>query len=279
MRQIVFSLVLLLGLTVSVSSQTIREFSRDTGLFVSELTTFTGTSLETSEVPDFQRFIHLYDSLSFEKRLEIIDLSNLMLDRQCRPRPHFITFQRILNEFFFEDKTSHGYEAWLAGFKLLLKGDNALLRTIHQWLSLSLNLLEDNIFYSSSSVTWKVSTPSFQFFTDETMMILFEDVTVACYSGRDFIQIMEATGYINPFTLEWHGIKGKVTWERAGMPDTEMYAILSQFRINLKTPGYVADSVQLYYPALFEGIAIGRLEDKVTLIKDLTSIKYPQLGS
>lgn len=279
MRRLVLSLVLLLVLTLSVRSQTIREFSRDTGLYVSELTTFTGTSLETSEVPDFERFIHLYDSLSFDKRLEIIDLSNLLLSRQCRPRPHFITFQRVLNEFFFEDKTSHGYEEWLEGLILLLKGDNALLKTINQWLSLSLSLLEDNIFYSSTSVTWKVSTPSFRFFTDETMMILFEDVTVACYSGRDFIQIMNATGYINPFTLEWHGIKGKVTWERAGMPENQMYALLDQFRINLKTPGYSADSVKLYYPALFEGIALGKLEDKVTLIKDLASIKYPQFVS
>ena len=105
MRRLVLSLVLLLVLTLSVRSQTIREFSRDTGLFVLELTTFTGTSLETSEVPDFERFIHLYDSLSYDKRLEIIDLSNLLLSRQCRPRPHFITFQRVLNEFFFEDKT------------------------------------------------------------------------------------------------------------------------------------------------------------------------------
>ncbi len=279
MRQTFLTLVILIVLTVSVRSQTIREFSRDTGLYVSELITFTGTSLETSEVPDFERFIHLYDSLSFDKRMEIIDISNLLLARKCRPRPHFITFQRVLMEFFLEDKISHGYEEWLKGLNLLLNGHNALLKTINQWLSLSLSLLEDNIFYTSSSVTWKVSTPSFRFFTDETMMILFEDVTVACYSGRDFIQIMNATGYIDPFALEWHGIQGKVTWERAGMPETEMYALLNQFRINLKTPGYSADSVKLYYPALFEGIAMGKLEDKVTLIKDLASIKYPQFVS
>ena len=30
------------------------------------------------------------------------------------------------------------------------------------------------------------------------MTVRFEDVTVACYSGRDFIQIMNATGYIDP---------------------------------------------------------------------------------
>lgn len=274
-----FIILVALILTIPLKAQTLREFSRDTGLYVSELRSFTGTSLESSQVPDFERFLHLYDSLSFEKRMEIIDFSNLMLKRKCRPRPHFIKYQRIMMEFFYEDKTSHGYEEWLEGYKLFLNSDVALLRPMDQWLSLSLALLEDNIFYTSNAVTWKVSTPSFQFHTDETMTVRFEDVTVACYSGRDFIQIMNATGYIDPLTLEWIGNQGKVTWERAGMPESEMYAMLKEFRINLKTPGYTADSVSLYYPALFHGIALGRLEDKVTLIKDLSSIKYPQYTS
>ncbi len=274
-----FVILITLIVTVTLKAQTIREFSRDTALYISELVAFTGNSLESSEVPDFQRFLHLYDSLSFEKRMEIIEVSNLMLTSKCRPRPHFIKYQRILMEFFYEDKTSHGYEEWQEGYKLFLASEAALLRTMDQWLSLSLSLLEDNIFYGSNAVTWKVSTPSFQFFTDETMRVRFDDVTVACYTGQDFIQIMNATGYIDPLTLEWIGSQGMVTWERAGMPANEMYAMLKKFRINLKTPGYRADSVSLYYPALFGGIALGRLDDKVTLIKDLASIKYPQFVS
>jgi len=269
----------MLALAFTVQGQNIREFSRDTGLFVSEIVTFTGASLESSEVPDFERFIHLYDSLPFDMRMEIIDMSNLLLDRKGRPRPHFISYQRILNEFFFEDKKSHGYEEWLEGFLILLQNEQSLLRTINQWLSLSLSLLEDNIFYESAVVKWKVSTPSFQFHTEKTMSVRFNDVTIACYLDKDSIQILNASGYIDPFTLEWIGTQGKVSWERAGLPEAEMYALLSKYKINLKTPGYSADTVSLYYPAIFEEIALGRLEDKVTMIKDRASVKYPQFVS
>jgi hypothetical protein len=104
---------LLIGILVSLvllaKAQTIREFSSDTGLYVSELRAFTGTFLESSEIPDFERFVRLYDSISYELRMEIIRVSNLMLDRKCRPRPHFIAYQRVMIQFFFEDKTSHGY--------------------------------------------------------------------------------------------------------------------------------------------------------------------------
>lgn len=266
-------------LTTPLFSQTIREFTPDTATFVSELVAFTGTALQTDEIPDFERFIHLFDSLPYERQLEIIEVSNLMLNRKCRPRPHFINYQRVMMEFFYEDKTTHGYGEWLKGYRLFLKSDAALLRTINQWLSLSLSLLEDNIFYASNSITWKVSTPSFQFYTDETMTVRFENVTVACYSGRDFIQIKETSGYIDPLTLKWEGSKGIVTWERVGMPDTEMYALLDDFRINLKTPTYVADSVLLHYPALFDTEVLGRLEDKVTLVKNIQQTKFPQFTS
>ena len=271
--------MILMSLAISVKAQTIKEFSSDTGQYVSELRAFTGTHLESSEFPDFERFVRLYDSISYDQRMEIIGVSNLMLDRKCRPRPHFIAYQRVMIQFYFEDKTSHGYEEWLEGYLKILNNPNTTIGTIAQFLSLTSNLLVENVFYSSNTITWKVSTPSFQFQTDEAMRVQFEDVTVACYSGRDFIQILNATGYINPFTLEWIGTRGTVSWERTGMPESEMRASLGNFKINLKTPGYTADSVELYYPAIFDGIALGKLEDKVTLIKDLASIRYPKFES
>ena len=278
MKKILTVITLLLLVTL-VNAQSIREFTRDTGQYVSELTLFTGTYLETSEIPDFQRFMHVYDSLSYEQQLEIIEVSNLMLSRRCRPRPHFIKYQRIMMEFFTEHKTSHGYDEWLEGFTLLLRREDATVVAIDQLLSLSLSLLEDNIFYSTNSITWRVSTPSFQFHTDEKLTVRFEDVVVACYFDTDFIQIKNATGYIDPLELHWYGSRGMVTWERTGMPDSEMNAVLGKYNINLKTPGYTADSAKLYYPALFEGIALGKLEDKVTIIKDFSTIAYPRFIS
>jgi hypothetical protein len=278
MRKVIISFCFLL-LAGLINAQTIREFTRDTGQFITELTTFTGAHLESTEMPDFFRFQRVFDSLSYELQLQIIDVSNLMLKRKCRPRPHFIKYQRIMMEFFTEDKTSLGYEAWFEGYVQMLQRDDASIAAIDQLLTLSLNLLEDNSLYTSNTISWRVSEPAFRFQNDEKLIISFEDVNVACYFDRDFIQIKDASGYVDPLELHLYGNHGIVTWERAGMPDNELNAVLGDFRINLKTPGYVADSAKLYYPALFEGIALGRLEDKVTLIKNLESIDYPKFQS
>ena len=68
--------ILLIGILISLvfiaKAQTIREFSVDTSLYISELRTFTGTHLESSETPDFERFVRLYDSIPHEQRMEII---------------------------------------------------------------------------------------------------------------------------------------------------------------------------------------------------------------
>ncbi len=278
MKKAIISLSLLLLVNL-VYAQSIREFTSDTGQYVNELSLFTGAHLESSEISDFQRFLVVYDSLSYEQQLEIIEVSNLMLKRRCRPRPHFIKYQRIMMEFFTEHKTSHGYDEWLEGFTLFLKRKDASLAAIDQLLTLSLGLLNENTLYRSNSIAWRVSTPTFQFHSDEKLTVSFDDVIIACYFDRDFIQIKSATGYIDPLELHWYGSHGIVTWERAGMPENELNAILADFKINLKTPGYTADSAKLFYPALFEGIALGKLEDKVTLIKDLSSVVYPKFLS
>ena len=278
MRKVIISLSFLFLFSL-LNAQTIREFARDTGLYVTELSLFTGAHLESTEMPDFQRFLYVFDSLSYELQLQIIDVSNLMLERKCRPRPHFIKYQRIMMEFFTENKTSHGYEEWLEGYIQLLQRDDASIAIIDQLLTLSLNLLDDNSLFTSNTISWRVSTPSFSFQNDDKLTVRFEDVNVACYFDRDYIQIKDAAGYVDPIELHLYGNHGIVTWERAGMPENELNAVLGNFKINLKTPGYVADSAKMYYPALFEGIALGRLEDKVTLIQDLASIEYPKFQS
>jgi hypothetical protein len=268
-----------LFLVNQLNAQIIREFTRDTSQFVTELNTFTGTHLESSEIPDFQRFLHVFDSLSHELQFQIINVSNMMLARKCRPRPHFIKYQRIIMEFFTEGKTDHGYDEWLKGYMALLGRDDVSIAAIDQLLSLTLNLLDKNLIYSSNTISWKVSTPAFRFHFDEKLTVSFEDVIVACYFDRDFIQIKKASGFIDPIELKWFGNHGIVTWERAGMPETELNAVLGKFSIDLKTPGYVADSVKLFYPALFDGIALGRLEDKVTQIQNLQSVDFPKFQS
>jgi hypothetical protein len=269
-------LTLLVG---TLEAQRLTEFSSDTALFVEEMVAFTGSSLESSQVEDFERFLLLYDSLPHERRLEVIECSNLMLSRKCRPRPHFIRYEQVMLEFFVGDKTGHGYEEWLEGFRILLTGEDVNLRSVDQWLTLSLSLLRDNTLYGTNAVRWVISAPEFQFRTDTSMHVRIENVSMICYAGRDSILIEDVSGEVDPLMLHWRGGYGKVTWERTGLPAGEIYAILGHHLIDFKVAGYTADSARLYYPAFFEGVALGSLEDRVSSFKEPSTARYPQFIS
>src|SRR6056297_355542 len=112
-----FSLFLF-TLILSVSNaQYVKEFSLDTANYIQELTTLFGTSLMDDEDVVFINFISTWDSLEFGYREDIMVISELMRQRSCRPRPHYIMFLKILLEFHNEDKLELGYQDYIAGYK------------------------------------------------------------------------------------------------------------------------------------------------------------------
>lgn len=267
-------------ISMNTGAQQIRAFQMDTATFVLELRTFSADRLQENEVPDFERFIRLWDSLPYDREMEIISLSNLMLDRNCSLRPQFILFQKVMLEFWNEGKTSHGYNEWVEGYRHFLASDRAVLQAITHFLETTYLLFTENALVKNNSLLWKVAGPLFTISpADGTVHFIFNDVTVTCYLGRDYIQILDASGFFDPLTLTWTGEKGTVTWERTGIPLEELHVQLGQYQIDLKKSGYQADSVIMVYPAYFEGEVLGRMEDKVTQIKDIRQVKYPQFFS
>ena len=132
-----FVITLVMLATLTVTAQITREFTVDTANFISELRDFTGMALESTEQPDFEAFVRMFDSIPYKHQMEVITVSNLMLKKKCRPRPHFISFQRVMLEFLTRNKTSHGYDEWLTGYSSFLQGDAALHSAINQWLALT----------------------------------------------------------------------------------------------------------------------------------------------
>ncbi|HDR68281.1 MAG TPA: hypothetical protein ENN61_04440, partial [Bacteroidaceae bacterium] len=279
MKRILLVLFIIL-VPLNAGAQYLRAFKTDTATFISELRTFSLSKLQENEIFDLERFINVWDSLPYEKQMEIIEISNLMLKRNCIPKPQFVIFQRIMLEFFDENKILHGYDEWMKGYMKFLMSDKSTLQSINQMLAASYSLLDENILYQTNTLLWKISDPSFSFkTTDEELLAIFENVTVACYSGRDFIQILNASGCFNPLTLRCTGEKGLVNWERAAIPQEELYIQLGNYQIDLRKSSYQADSAIMRYPAFFEEEVLGRMEDKVTQINDIRQVRYPQFFS
>jgi hypothetical protein len=260
----------------SVYAQFVPQFSNDTAQYLNELDQLFGSQLTEQERISFDAFMATWDSLEIDARKAIMDVSGLMRLRSCRPRPHYITYIEIINGFFSNARMQPHFLDWMKGYAEFMRNEETLLKQINNMNNSTLLLLEDNILYRSVSVKWKLKTSGYRFDYDDRMKVTVDGNTLICFSGGDSIEVHEVHGYLDPLNQRFYGQDGMIYWDRAGFEKNQIYASLSQFTIQLKEPGYAADSVLFVYRDVLGEPALGRLEDRVTQIRSPEQAKYPQ---
>jgi len=272
--------IAILTLTFTISySQYVREFSQDTSNYIQELTTLFGTSLMDDEDPVFNGFISTWDSLDHQNRVEIMEISELMRQRSCRPRPHYIMFLRILEEFHREGKLDLGYDNWIEGYRSFMENENTLLKEIANVNNTVFLMLDQSMFYNSSSLSWKMLEQSFDFVYDDRVKIFTSGNTLVGISSGDSIMVHDVSGYVDPVSQVFVGTSGRVFWDRAGLSRDTVFAKLQNYRLLFSRPEYKADSAIFEHRLLIDDPIIGILEDRITRIKNPEAAKYPQFKS
>ncbi len=274
-----FSLFLL-TLTISVSNaQYVKEFSLDTANYIQELTTLFGTSLMDDEDVVFMNFISTWDSLEFGYREDIMVISELMRQRSCRPRPHYIMFLKILLEFHNEDKLELGYQDYIAGYKAFMQNEQTLLKDINSVNNTIYMLLDQSLIYQATSLQWQFAGTSFEFVHDNGLKINTDQNQIIGTSAGDTIRVHEVSGYVDPVMNRFVGKRASVFWKRAGFDPAVVHAELNAFVIDLTQPGYSADSVTFYHEELLEERALGKLEDRISAIRNPEQASFPRFSS
>lgn len=278
MKKLVFLLLLTLSFTVS-NAQHINEFSLDTANYMQELTSMFGANLSEEEEVILSDFLATWDSLDIGYREDIMAVSEYMRQRSCKPRPQYIMFLKILLEFHNEDKLDLGYEDWMTGYTNFMKNKNTPLKAINSVNQTIFLLLDKSVIFQATSLQWQFGTPDYAFDFDNQLKIRVEQNQILGVSAGDTIRIQEVTGSLDPLNNLFTGESAKVLWVRAGLDPETVYAELGYFRIDLSKPGYTADSVIFYYKDLLDAPAIGKLEDRITQIRNAEQASYPRFSS
>lgn len=278
MKKLFFLSLFTLSVTVS-SAQYVKEFSLDTSNYIQELTTLFGSSLVEEEQVVFMNFIATWDSLDYGYREGIMAVSELMRQRSCRPKPHYVMLLRILLEFHSEDKLELGYDDWITGYTSFMKNENTLLKDINSVNQTIYLLLDKSLIYQATSLQWEFIVPDFTFVYDNRLKIKTKQNQLLGVSAGDTIRIHEVSGYLDPMDNIFVGESAKVRWDRAGLDAQTVYADLGYFSIDLSKPGYSADTVTFYHKELLDEPATGKLEDRITQIRNPEQASYPRFSS
>ena len=266
-----------------VKAQQFKKFTSDTTIFIEEMEDFMERNDVKKEAKELMEEFSLtwYSKVYSEEQINhIYDISNILLKKKARSYPHYKYYLQVLIEFANNTSKFNYYNDWETAFIHIISKKKTRLRDIQRFLNFTLNLLNSNTLYKSSSTEWRSNNPNYVLqFIDENIFIKFENLTLTCYAKGDSIKINNTTGLYDPINFIWKGNTGKIYWERAGLSKDSVYADLKKYTINMSKSLYEADSVEFYNKLFFDYPLIGKFEDKVKIIKSKKKATYPRFSS
>ena len=110
-QRILISIILLLVGAGLSGQEVFRRFSTKLENYPGELVTFMGISDEEAQPLIIQTFIDTWNAgmMLDTTKAQVIALSNNMLDKKARPRPHFITYLQVINAFNIDNGPAENY--------------------------------------------------------------------------------------------------------------------------------------------------------------------------
>ena len=263
-------------------AQEFKNFSDDTTKFPDELSSFMEKNLSDEDKIVMNKFLKTWqeDSLySPVEQKQILEISQLLVNKNAKPSPYFIDYLSCVMLFKEKNLPDDEYQTWEKGIKNALKRKKIMLSDINRLFNFTINLLNDNILYKSSSTEWKSSQPDFNFVFDKDLQVKFGKTNLTCYAKRDSISLFETTGIYYPLDNLWKGKTGLVTWTRGGLDSTMVYATIPEYEIDMSRSEYSAKDVTFTNKYYFSAPLKGILTDKVKFLKTPEDATYPQFDS
>ncbi|NOQ24577.1 MAG: hypothetical protein GQ564_04370 [Bacteroidales bacterium] len=267
--------------TLTISAQNLKEFQKDSTLFIEEFEQFVNRNLLEQEEDSLDAFIERWNIGYFSNDIKdrFIDVCNLMLKNKASRDPFFTKYFDIVMTFYRSEEALKHYDNWEKGIYFIFETEKYPLRVISSYFKNTKSLIEENIIFSTYSTNWYTSSNDFEIKVDKELKIVFKKTNLTGKIKKDSIDIFETSGEFYPTTKQWHGTSGFVTWERADYETNNVKADLNNYIINLSKSGYTADSVTFYNKIYFDEPILGRLSDQVVHVMSPEKAIYPEFNS
>ncbi len=283
-KRLLLFLITILAFTFNSNAQSMKNFSKDKTFFIDELRGMFNNdkTLDKDKKNDADVLITEFqklwtNNLEATQRDDIFKMSNLMLKYKMRPYPHFYSFLSSIINFKKSKQEDKSFNSWIKGIQSLMTVKNT--RFFESFLETTNNLLNNNILYKSQATEWHATKGDFYFEYDTVLKVVFPSLSLVCNANKDSSVVANTKGILNPVTNIWTGQGGKVTWERAGFNEDNVYVELNNYEINLKYAKFNADSVSFYNKTYFAAPLMGSFQEKVLVNLDEDKASFPRFNS
>lgn len=277
-KLVIMGLLLQVILPAALLSQTKSAFTGDRAKFRPELTSFMGPNLNNEQSANVNRFLIRWDSSAFNPYTmdRIINVSSQLSSRQMRPVPHFYDFITTLNTFVENNRDTIFFSNWLRGLSEIVFDQSFTNESIDLYFKNSILLVKENVLFQSGSVKWKVKNNTLTFSHDTAIYVAVTNATLTCYVQKDSTEIYEVTGRYYPELQKFIGLKGIVSWEKAGYARKDVFAEIYNYSLNLKKSSFTIDSAKLTHTNYFKKPVLGLLTDQAVSFINKERANYPR---
>ncbi len=272
----------LLSMVPGISGQEIfRRFSTDTVSYPEELVRFMGLEAEETLPEAVQMMIQRWGegSIPDTNKIEIISISNNLLDKYARPRPQYLTFLEVLHLFESNPQHAENQRQWIESMLDFTLPTGLSLPAIQDYMMFAKQVLQSGTISQTKSTKWVSSNLNFKLEYNDSVILYMDETNLTCYAVRDSIMILETEGIYNPITQQWFGDKGKIDWSRSGYEGDRVYAEFESYRVNFRSSEFSIDTAMFYHKDLFDFSIPGKLSHKAERIISAAKANFPRFRS
>ena len=267
--------------TISGYSQQLKKFSLISEEYFLQLNEFfASTGSDSKEnvtlIKEYQKAWN--EGLIGEgQKSDILNICNSLLNKRGKPNPQFLTLIKTILTIANNPKGNTFFDSWKKSVNYLLESKSLLV--FDKFNETIIDLLTENIINKTTAHQWMTDEPSYTFSFDKEPMLKYNNVKIKCISKNDSIIIFNTSGTYNMLTNKWAGNKGKITWRRAGLGENSVFADLKDYKIDMNTAGFKADSVTFINKTYYDKPLIGKLEEKCMADVNSETATYPTFDS
>ncbi len=259
----------------------IKEYSNDPVKFLGQLaTTITYTKMTPKQQKEYmERFTLLWNSPKYSANMKsaTYDAFNLMVKKKVQINPNYMTYLWIMMDFAETQTDEQKFEGWQNCVMNILHHEKN--RNLKKFLEVSEYVLYYNQLYKTAALEYSASNNNFSFEYNKEAQVVYSGLNLRCFNNqRDSGVVYNTKGVLYPNTLKFKGEGGTVNWNRTGIKDDVVWAVLDKYEINLKKLYFNADSVLFYNKKYFEKPLLGILSEKVVSERG-ENISYPRFIS
>lgn len=262
------------------AQQKVTSFATDSIQFIDDMTDYMMYSRSEEGKIFMKDFSYVWFGGYFtdEQREEVYNTTNLMLKNKKRAFPDFRNYLDAVAGLVENGNVNmKAYKDWHQSINKLV--DDKGKKAFSDYLQSTRDLIMEGAFYISNTNKWTADNKNIAFEYDSLPKITYQNLTLKCFAKGDSIVIYNTKGSYYPTLQKWRGTGGKVLWTRAGFAADSVFAELSDYSIQVKSPNFEAENVLFFDLHYFKKPLKGRLYEKLLSTKGEDRATYPRFES